>query len=701
LKHFPARYEPDCDRVIPRTTLASGPAIWLLTIQWAGRVMRYSSRPVKVTSESSGEVLVFRGRLPQLDVSQAIDAMGQVAQVPSVSISLPLFEDAAQIISHGARLDEAQAELAWWVEGTTWERRQVLIDGPLQFGGYLDAGEPITFTLEPTIKGGGRHILGARSEVSEDTVGTGYVEEDGGERYPLVFGQPGFRKSRFYQGSGGAATATRVYPGTLAPRWKEGGGVVTDILMCARHVAVAGDVEVFFWGCNDAGDDGHATLGAEYVEVGEDEEGRPITTLDVSSLTSAQQSAQYWAVQWTDSVGGVKLRESSTRTIVSSLTFSDWAFANTALYDLRPGDVVRKSYVVVSTGFDGGATIELDDSVASAIYITSGSVSLGTPGTYSTAGRVNILSSYFSTMQMTGAGSPTVGACKVYTQVRGVPGFDGGVNTLGDLVEWLLTRTSRDIDLARWLTLSRRLRVPVGGVLDPDLSYWENFTALCLPLMPVSLWNGPAGVAPVWWDWTGEQAPVWHLEDGVDGVILLPEISSARGDDQINTAVHVNYGWDVKDNVYRRQARLVPDPRIRPSSWATLEGDASSGDTELTAQRYGKRVLSIESKIIHTRTAADWWARWQMAACGWAHRLVKVEGSQREGSLELGDVVTLTAPAKYLTAVRGMVQEVAPTDTGRVQVTLLVQDRPSAQAVSTGPNSNQGPGDRVGGVIPS
>ena len=301
-------HTPACDQPIPRSTLSgTQSAIFLLTIEIAGQVLRYSTRAVDVTSSAEGKTYRFRGALPALEVEQALDVLSQTPQAPSVSMDLIIEEPIAEWVKMGHRLDQAVGELSWWVPGTTWEKRQVLVKGSLRSATYGSIGEPCGFVLEPQLKGEGALILQARHRVSEDTAGSDWVENEEGAYYPLVFGSPGYRAPRLITALGVPATVQQKTAGSPALKWQSDASGVSQLMVCSGHATKAGDVTVAF-DQTPNGESGTVDVGGEKINFDVDEDGQPITTLNiVADLTVDQRNADRFGISWREAAGGTSL----------------------------------------------------------------------------------------------------------------------------------------------------------------------------------------------------------------------------------------------------------------------------------------------------------------------------------------------------------------------------------------------------------
>lgn len=678
-------YHPTCNRPIPRSTLEGGAAVFLLTVEYAGATLRYSSKACEVPSSATGLTLPWRGMLPSMQVSEAIDVLSQEPQAPKISIAVPVVEPIAQWVAWGHRVDRARGELAWWVEGTTWESRQVLVSGPLRGATVPALGEPWSFTLEPEQPGAGGRILKPRREVSRDTAGGTVAVEEEGKAYPMVFGGPGAEVQR-------KSFLTRRHAGSPARIWTESTpGTVTHVLLCEGHASQSGPVRLLRRGCADPADDGFSDIERAFTLTADDL-GHPITILDVSTLSAAQRTARQWWVSWRRAAGALSVQSTRRQRHSYSFAYTDAPITDFVLARFEAGDVVSTRTIDVTQDFDGVSNeIKYLDSNNNAFeYVSSGDVDETTIATYTVAESTPIdLTGY---VQLTVAAS---GATQGTATVSVIIERQSSRHTLGELLMWLLTRSNRRVPYGEWQGVANLLTSPVAGYIDAEVSPWEYLLNEVLPLCPVSLRYGPSGVHPVLWRWwaTADDA-LWDLEHGVDGVVRLPDMRSARADAETNTEAVFEYGWDPEAQIYRLTQEMKSEPEGVGAGLVSSASDSGGGATELGVQAYGARTLPIQSRIVYKRRTADWVMRWKLAAEGWAHRLVTVECRQSAGHLQVGDVVTYTDADLAITSAVALVQGRELTDGGRIRLQLVLVD--GLSSTSTGPNSNDGPGDRTG-----
>lgn len=119
---------------------------FLVRVTWHGRDYHFAESSV-APSGSDGAV----AHVPTLSVggySETFQYLSQTVDRQSVPVSVLWPDDVAAAVAAGFRLDTAQAELAVWVEGTSYEARRVLLVGNVQQPSYGAQGERVSFSIE-------------------------------------------------------------------------------------------------------------------------------------------------------------------------------------------------------------------------------------------------------------------------------------------------------------------------------------------------------------------------------------------------------------------------------------------------------------------------------------------------------------------------------------------------------------------------
>ena len=166
----------------------------LLTLTYAGRTWRHSSRPVDILDGSTWRH--YRGGLAPMGLFEEAPLTG-VAEVQSQSVEILTDSDLAELVSQGHSLSEITAEIAEWTSGDFGMRtRKLSGTAEVESGGRL--GQPLRLRVvgdDPAGRPGLWPPLGqticADTWSNTGTVIRSYDEADEGTVYPQVVGAPG------------------------------------------------------------------------------------------------------------------------------------------------------------------------------------------------------------------------------------------------------------------------------------------------------------------------------------------------------------------------------------------------------------------------------------------------------------------------------------------------------------------------------
>lgn len=121
--------------------------VFLLTIDWNGRIYRFSTETVAIDT-TDGLTFNYDGQLPETEFAEHLKLFSAGADPQSIEFSLDFPDDVAEIIERGHDLAHARGELALWIRGDTFDKRFKLLTGRIKEPFYGDEFEPVTFSLE-------------------------------------------------------------------------------------------------------------------------------------------------------------------------------------------------------------------------------------------------------------------------------------------------------------------------------------------------------------------------------------------------------------------------------------------------------------------------------------------------------------------------------------------------------------------------
>lgn len=166
--------------------------IWLLDLEVGGRVHRYATEAVDVTTASGSTVRYLEG------LSAPGLTFGSVAGVDDASVAVEVLGevDWAEAVADGHTLDRCPCTLRRWFPGRTLERARIVLRGVSSAPVYGAQGEPLSVSIVRSMRDQTRTIPPSQGVVDDSTwpvTGGGYVSPDRaqGAAYPLVIGAPG------------------------------------------------------------------------------------------------------------------------------------------------------------------------------------------------------------------------------------------------------------------------------------------------------------------------------------------------------------------------------------------------------------------------------------------------------------------------------------------------------------------------------
>jgi len=279
-----------------RSQLIGRRPVWLLEVTWAGRVFRFSSHPVSLSSTVGA--LPFDGGLDQVEFSEGFDRLSTSpsAQASSMEVIFPV--NVAELRRQGHDLSAATGEVSMVLEANgeidqTWENRFRLISGRVTQPQYGAPNKPTgwaAFTLEEAPYNDAGRIFDAAARISGSTWAT-YRSDSEGKVYPLVIGNPGK-----YHDTDGAAQTTAGSPAYVLDYTPLlGSGLGADKLLIAGHPVEANYVTII-------DQEGASVVGTVVTE--QDVNERPVSTVDVSAAGGVidRYSDEFW-VAWHEGGG--------------------------------------------------------------------------------------------------------------------------------------------------------------------------------------------------------------------------------------------------------------------------------------------------------------------------------------------------------------------------------------------------------------
>ena len=215
--------------MLTRAQMLTADLVWLVSIDYAGRLWRWSTEPVTVT-DGDGRALAFDGGLAALDVSEVLAVLADTPDLLSVALELLWPDDVALLVAQGHDLATATGELAAWSRGTVYEDRAVLIDGRVLLPQYGADGEPVQLSIEEKPYED-RGLYPPQGRIIKKDTTTGATIEDQAFTFPLIWGDVGQLAKL-----DGVITDVRGAPAVVTSR--NGSDEATELMICGEEIEV-------------------------------------------------------------------------------------------------------------------------------------------------------------------------------------------------------------------------------------------------------------------------------------------------------------------------------------------------------------------------------------------------------------------------------------------------------------------------------
>lgn len=163
---------------------------WLLTISYAGQSVRISTAELDIETDD-GDVTYSAG-LDDITVSDGLEMFASALSPARISMSAVFPVDVAALVAVGHDLSAATAEIAEWIEGTTYESRRPVLVGRVVDPEYGAAELPVRFTIDHGAVEDTSIIPDRSARIYAGTTNTAFLSEADLEiPYPQIFGHPG------------------------------------------------------------------------------------------------------------------------------------------------------------------------------------------------------------------------------------------------------------------------------------------------------------------------------------------------------------------------------------------------------------------------------------------------------------------------------------------------------------------------------
>ena len=643
-------------RLSPDALTADRDLAIVVSVTFAGRTWRLGTRTFSASSSTGAvEVVAAIDSLSWSDEAELAIGEGVDVEPQGASVSAIWPDDVARLVEDGHPLDGAPVEVAIADLLDSWDSRVVLLTGVVADPVYGRLGEPVTFTADASSIDEAGTVLAVPIDESTHPM----VEDYTAEIAPVVFGAPGYY-------IGPEATSKR-YGGSTA--YTVGSAVPYDAVIAGHHVqaltVLARD--------EDAGG-GWVT---STVVNGFDTQGNPIAGINLPQVPKATGLLQVQPAAVAGGAVGVTVD-------ILGVTLTGVAAPRTAGANDFDGTLVTQA--LLATEIAAAVNDVANDFTVSASAL--GAVVRLTADVGGEEGNETLSPSspVITATGMEGGVDRWVFGNAISVSWQPVAsGGDGGglldadgglVDTAGELLTWLLRRSTVPVDLSRCLSAVDALSwCRVSGSIEEQCTPLDWIRAHLLPILPVALVSGPRGLYPLItrWEATTRDA-VTSLDADRDLLELVGGVTVAGSP---ASELSIDFARDVKEGTYLGREGLTGAWSPLPGWWAAF-GTASNVYTRASFQRHGRRAApTLQSDIIVDRVVAQRVLAWKSAALWTRHRQVAYTGPREVlGWLQPGDVVSLSHGDLHLTDRVALVQAVSDHLSAAPTVRLTIREAP-------------------------
>lgn len=605
------------------------PLYWLLDLDFAGQRLRLATAELDIASDDGD--LHYEGTLQEVEYAQSMELLDAQLTQASVSIDAILPADVPSLVARGYPLEGVSGTLSLWREGTAYEARRVVLVGAVRDPEYGAADEPVSFTLEDELWQSEAQIPAPGLDVSEDTWPDSWTATYPGDQgVGSDFDE--FISSLTPEDVGLAYPVIFGYPGRtrgLADPAHEGSIAVHISRDIGTQLGTGyeGPYAVI------AGHRVRADTVYAYTESASNE----TWNYHKSSFTGGLEDNGFAVEHWTDALG-------TTVAVVVGHATGDTG-----------GGPTTVNGEVISTLGANQVRNEVDD----ASYRDAGD---GNGGTM----YVPLYIGWYDRTRDDEGG--------------GMIGDDGElIRGAGDVLTYLLRQTGLPVDAGRCAAAASLLNgYKIDCAIDARVKVWEWLQSNLLPLLPVSICTGAAGLYPVVWryDATANDAK-FRLDADADPTII--RASRVKVDSsKVANRFRLNFCVNRRTGAAMQFRGL--DASFDQAN-ASVRGSYICGVSQAryrTTRDSGIRDDEMTTSIIWDVATADAILDVRARAYALARRTVDyVISGEEYDALEVGDIVTLTHAEIGVSDSVCLVRELQVDASGSVGVSLLLLEDPA------------------------
>ena len=642
-------------RLSPDALTADRDLAIVVSVTFAGRTWRLGTRTFSASSSTGAvEVVAAIDSLSWSDEAELAIGEGVDVEPQGASVSAIWPDDVARLVEDGHPLDGAPVEVAIADLVDSWDSRVILLTGVVADPVYGRIGEPVTFTADASSIDEAGTVLAVPIDESTHTLEIDYSAE----LAPVVFGAPGY-----YVGAEGGS---KRYSGSNA--YTVGSAVPYDAVIAGHQVQAATVL------ARDE-DAGGGWITANVVNDYDDAQ-NPIARINLPPIPSAVGTLQIQPGAVAGGATGVTID-------ILGVTLSGVGVPRTSGANDFNSNLATQ--VLIATEIAAAVNDAANDFTVSAV--AAGAVVTLTADTGGEDGNqvLSPSSPVITATGMEGGADRWVFGNAISISWRpedagayggGLLDADGGlVETAGELLAWLLRRSTVPVDYSRAASAIEPLSwCRVSGSIEEQCTPLDWIRAHILPILPIALVSGPRGLYPLITRWEASaRDAVTDLDVDRD---LLELVGGVTVSGSPASELSIDYARDVAAGTYHGRESLTGVSS--PLAWSTTTATASNVYTRASFQRHGRRSApTLQSDIIVDRVVAQRVLAWKSAALWTRHRQVAYTGPREVlGWLQPGDVVTLSHGDLHLTDRVALVQAVSDHLSAAPTVRLTIREAP-------------------------
>lgn len=249
----------------------------------------------------------------------------------------------------------------------------------------------------------------------------------------------------------------------------------------------------------------------------------------------------------------------------------------------------------------------------------------------------------------------------------------------GSVLRWALERyVDVLVDWGRFEAIAHKLDAyKIDTYLNTATNVWEWVQGELLPLLPITLREGPDGLYPslVKWEATARDAVDRLDASRGTGRVVRTSALAERADIYTEIAIEYRPGGGDQSRWHSRRIMTSAARRVQIAP-ASVDDERVLGSQLLSDAQlvYGVRPLTLQAACVWDDDTAVRILRDRVARHGWPRRAVSYEGGEEFERRRIGDVVTLTDPELHLEDAIALVEDVSPGSS--VVLDLLLLDHP-------------------------